>query len=139
MPGVVSFFILRPFGPRRLRTAPPPSTRVRVFDRDECEALRDAPVTKGKVSLLEAAGAPRLIKIDSGRVYWETRAKATGYVAKCTQHNEYEEEYAAMRANPRLMEAMRSFALCVHEAPSYAIAATPSSPVVSAQDGSKSK
>ena len=27
---------------RRLRTAPPPSTRVRVFDRDECEALRDA-------------------------------------------------------------------------------------------------
>ncbi len=92
---------------RRLRTAAPPSTRVRVFDRDECEALRDAPVTKGKVSLLEAAGAPRLIKIDSGRVYWETRAKATGYVAKCTQHNEYEEEFAAMRANPRLMEAMR--------------------------------
>ena len=91
---------------RRLRTAPPPSTRVRVFDRDECEALRDAPVTKGKVSLLEAAGAPRLIKIDSGRVFWETRAKSTGFVAKCTQHNEYEEEYAAMRANPRLMEAM---------------------------------
>ena len=98
---------------RRLRTAPPPSTRVRVFDRDECEALRDAPVTKGKVSLLEAAGAPRLIKIDSGRVFWETRAKSTGYVAKCTQHNEYEEEFAAMRSNPRLMEAMRSFALCI--------------------------
>ena len=93
---------------RRLRTAPPPSTRVRVFDRDECEALRDAPVTKGKISLLEAAGAPRLIKIDSGRVYWETRAKATGYVAKCAQHNEYEEEYAAMRANPHLMEVMRA-------------------------------
>jgi hypothetical protein len=92
---------------RRLRTAPPPSTRVRVFDRDECEALRDAPVTKGKVSLLEAAGAPRLIKIDSGRVFWETRAKSTGFVATCAQHNEYEEEYAAMRANPRLMEAMR--------------------------------
>ena len=92
---------------RRLRTAPPPSTRVRVFDRDECEALRDAPVTKGKGSLLEAAGAPRLIKIDSGRVFWETRAKSTGFVAKCTAHNEYEEEYAAMRANPRLMEAMR--------------------------------
>ena len=91
-----------------MRTAPPPSTRVRVFDRDECEALRDAPVTKGKVSLLEAAGAPRLIKIDSGTVRWETRAKATGFVATCTQHNDYEEEFREMRANPRLMEAMRA-------------------------------
>ena len=93
---------------RRLRTAPPPSTRVRVFDKDECEALRDAPVTKGKVSLLEAAGAPRLIKIDSGTVRWETRAKATGFVATCAQHNDYEKEYEEMRANPRLMEAMRA-------------------------------
>ena len=66
------------------------------------------PVTKGKVSLLEAAGAPRLIKIDSGTVRWETRAKATGFVATCAQHNAYEEEFMEMRANPRLMEAMRA-------------------------------
>ena len=41
--------------------------------------VRDAPVTKGKVSLLEAAGAPRLIKIDFGRGASGRRGQEYGF------------------------------------------------------------
>jgi len=93
---------------RRLRTAPPPSTRVRIFDDPECIALRDAPVPKrGASRLLDDHGSKRLLRFDGGRIFWETRAKVTGFLQTCIAHNAYEEEFAALHSDPKRVEQLR--------------------------------
>ena len=69
--------------------AGPPSTRLHVFDADECRALRDAPsVKKGFHKVIAHVGVPRKVAFDGSRLVWETRAKASGLVASIQRHNE---------------------------------------------------
>ncbi|KAH8067280.1 hypothetical protein JL721_7688 [Aureococcus anophagefferens] len=57
---------------------------------------------------LENVSQPRKVAFDGAKFVWETRDKASGHaaVAVCNAHNKYEQDFAALQADPaRLQEA----------------------------------
>ncbi|KAK7234865.1 hypothetical protein SO694_0029005 [Aureococcus anophagefferens] len=92
--------------------AGPPSGKLLIYDEEECDALQNAPMKKGVagrlVSQLENVSQPRKVAFDGAKFVWETRDKASGHaaVAVCNAHNKYEQDFAALQADPaRLQEA----------------------------------
>lgn len=89
----------------------PPSSRLIIFDEEECDALANAPMKPGLsgrlVSVLENVSVQRKVAFDGTKLVWETRDKASGQVATCIEHNKRVEEFDTLQNDPaRLQEAI---------------------------------